>query len=148
MGHGLRRSLALLALLVAFPTLSAAQNPQFTACTASTADGTLTLTGQVAGLGNQRGTPLRLEATALAVWLDPTTTPPTVVTATTVTDSLTYPPKNGNRVYHFVLDTPFVLVCDPPGEVTFVAARTCDVTHGVCCAELVEPAPAPGPAPE
>jgi hypothetical protein len=137
--------IVVLLLAVCLPVVSEAQNPHFTRCEASTVEGTLLLTGQIAGLGNQQRppTPLLLVATATAACVDPTTSPPTLLGTTPVADSVTYPPKNGNRRYTFFVDTPFVLPCEPPAEVVFVSVEVCDVTHDICC-----PEPEPSPAPE
>jgi hypothetical protein len=142
-------TMGLLAALALVPAVSQAQNPHFTACVATTASGLLSVIGRVAGLGNQirSNTALHLTATATAVCLDPTTTPPTVVDFTVVEDAVTYPPKNGNRAFVFVVDEPFVLPCDPPSEVTFVGAAVCDTTHGICTACPLPPEPEPEPEP-
>jgi hypothetical protein len=136
---------ALLALLLV-PPVAYSANPHFTFCTiTTTANGGLLVSGQVAGLGNQKkdNTSLTLEATTTAQCQDLTTTPPTVLGSVGVTDTQTYPPKNGNRVFAFPVDTPFVLPCPPPAEIVFVGTQVCDVTHpeaGCCPApELPEP---------
>ena len=137
--------MVMLATLVGTSGLSFAQNPHFTACASSIVGGEFAVAGQIAGLGNQQRppTPLVLTVTATAVCLDSTTTPPTVLGSTPVTDGVTFPPKNGNR--RFALAAPVVLPCPPPAEIVFVGAQACDVTHAICsaCPLIPEPAPLP-----
>jgi hypothetical protein len=112
-------------------------NPHIPECPAVLEDGTLTMSGKVAGLGNQTkaGTALVVEATATALCVDVATVPPTIVEAQPVTASQTLPPKNGNNKFSVALTPEFLLPCDAPLAVTFVGAEVCDVTHGpdVCC---------------
>lgn len=110
-------------------------NPHITECPAALEDGTLTISGKVAGLGNQTkaGTPLVVSATTTALCVDVTTAPPTIVEAQPVAASETLPPKNGNNKFSVELTPEFLPPCDPPLAVTFVDTEVCDVTHGVCC---------------
>jgi hypothetical protein len=125
--------------VVAFLALGAGTsygaNPHFTECPAVLEDGILTLSGKVAGLGNQTksGTSLVVNATATALCVDVATAPPTIVEAQPVAASQTLPPKNGNNKFSVELTPDFLAPCEPPLAVTFVDAEVCDVTHGVCC---------------
>ena len=126
------------ALVALVPFVSWAANPHFTACDVTTIAGQVAVSGQVAGLGNQKkpapGQSLTIEATTVAVCLDATTTPPLVLDSVSVADSVTYPPQNGQRKVALVVDTPFVLACAAPATIVFGGTQVCDVTHGICTA--------------
>lgn len=142
-------SVSLLTALAVMPVVSFAQDPHFESCNANALNGILVVSGQIAGLGNQMRppTPLHLEATATAICVDETTEPPTILGTATITESVTFPPKNGNRKYALVLNDPLVLVCNPPAEVA-VVLRVHDVTHDISCTPLLTPTPEPEPEPE
>jgi hypothetical protein len=140
-------TLALLLVALALPATSFAQNPHFAGnvCEATQSGSTLTVSGHIVGLGNQKkpppGVSLTVEVTGSALCLDPSTTPPTLVDASTVAGSVTYPPKNGERKASVEVSADFDPACAAPNQVSFVDIEICDVTHSICCNPGAEPAP-------
>lgn len=129
----LKAVLAGAALCLMLPLSAMAQNPHFTACTTVVFDGDVGVVGQIAGLGKQ-STPLVVTVNATAVCVDATTVPPTVLDSVPVLDGNIFPPKNGNRKFLILIDTPFSLPCEPPAEIVFAGITACDVTHNICTA--------------
>jgi hypothetical protein len=128
--------------LILLPWVSWAAQPHFTACVATLVDQTVVVAGQVAGLGNQQKppTPLDLDILALVGCEDATATPPTLTQVTPLEANVTYPPKNGNRIFAVTLAVPATLVCVEPAVPVVVSSVVCDLTHDVCC---VFPGPEP-----
>jgi hypothetical protein len=138
-------ALLVLAVMASHSLADSSHSAPQTSCSATISKGVLTLSGQVAGLGNQTRppVPLTIEATGTAMCMDlpSVTMPPRVVSSTSVAVHQTFPPKNGERKYKLTINGFELLACDAPMEFAYVGLKVCDLTHGTCCAPGAIPLP-------
>ncbi|MCH7232291.1 hypothetical protein L0U85_15715 [Glycomyces sp. L485] len=117
------------ALLFAGPSAAWAGNPHFVGASAIVSDGTLTVSGKIAGLGNEPEVEVQISATAECV--NNGGKNPNASNKTSVFAEGVFTVQNGKAVFSLTTTASFQPNCSPPMTVEFSDITVTDLTSGI-----------------
>jgi hypothetical protein len=122
--------LVVLAVAAVAAPVALAGSPHFVGdVTATRAGDSLTVSGKIAGLGNE--TQVHVIATATAACLNPGGNFPSAANKQTVTAEGDFPVQNGKALFDLTLTATFKPKCSPPMSVVFGDVTVTDPEHGL-----------------
>jgi hypothetical protein len=123
-------------LVIACPPATYAARPHWATCPTRIDEGTMTVSGKIAGLGTKQTTDLEVTILATALCIDLAVEPPATVASLPVSATIGIAPAKGHVTFTIDLTPMFAPPCDDPLEVVFTTPSICETTPGEaigCC---------------